>query len=210
MVSSCRILLRDEYDGCGRLYPLSARVTDRLTSKILSCPSRSDVLAPLSLSPNSFIFSRFSRLIMNHPHSTNPAAALAALFPGHPATALSNVQIQLQPETAPSLHQAQSLQQWPLQFPSMTVPLHPPPLQQPVVAVQNLAALATALQPYMNAATQSATPVGLVANDEEILVKALKDARAQGLTPRQALERLHGVSIMSGLCHASGDWGPDG
>ena len=54
----------------------------------------------------------------------------------------------------------------------------------------DLAALAAAMRPFM-----SEDPVGSHRNDEELLIKALKKGHVQGLSPRQAIEKLHNVSV---------------
>ena len=59
-------------------------------------------------------------------------------------------------------------------------------------ARRDLEALVSALQPLLQNAPS--TPVGTAADDERILVRALRDGKAEGLTPRQALEKLHNVS----------------
>ncbi|OSD04162.1 hypothetical protein PYCCODRAFT_127355 [Trametes coccinea BRFM310] len=47
------------------------------------------------------------------------------------------------------------------------------------------------LQPH---AQPSLSPVGTSADDEDLIVRALKHCKARGITPRQALERLDGVN----------------
>ena len=63
---------------------------------------------------------------------------------------------------------------------------------QVVTSMNELMALATAMQQ-----ASAEVPVGSVANDEEILIKALRKGVARGLTYEQALRGLHNVRIYS-------------
>lgn len=55
-------------------------------------------------------------------------------------------------------------------------------------------AVAAAVQPFLQ--DRNAAPVGSKPDDEQILIEALKKAKSSGLTPRQAMEKLHGVSCL--------------
>ena len=61
---------------------------------------------------------------------------------------------------------------------------------QVVTSMNELMALAAAMQQ-----ASAEVPVGSVANDEEILIKALRKGVARGLTYEQALRGLHNVRI---------------
>lgn len=76
------------------------------------------------------------------------------------------------------VQQQQQLQQQQQQVPHLYLPPLPQPPQPPPPAQQQ---------------AQLSSPVGAMIDDEARLIEALKSCRGKGITPRQALEKLHGV-----------------
>ncbi|RPD67267.1 hypothetical protein L226DRAFT_131941 [Lentinus tigrinus ALCF2SS1-7] len=75
------------------------------------------------------------------------------------------------------------------------VPQQRPPAAaapQPPSVDEIATAIVAAVQPLLQ--DKNASPVGSKPDDEKILVEALRKANASGLTPRQALEKLHNVN----------------
>ena len=114
--------------------------------------------------------------------SSQTSTSIAQMQPGIPVSPMQG----WQPGPPP----------WPsgTQFSVLSQP-HPAGVQAlpPSIAMAStgdLAALAAAMRPFM-----SEDPVGSHRNDEELLIKALKKGHAQGLSPRQAIEKLHNVSV---------------
>lgn len=87
---------------------------------------------------------------------------------------------------------AQYMQQWAAQPAAPQQQAVPAAAAQPPSANEIAAAVAAAVQPLLQ--DKHASPVGSKANDETILIEALRKAKADGLTPRQGLEKLHNVS----------------
>ena len=121
------------------------------------------------------------------PQAQQPQTAMGHLWTGWPAQ--PGVQVG---------------QQWMQQGQFVAPSSHTPQAgSQPASAQDIAAAVAAAMQPLLQ--EKNSVPVGAVVNDEQILVDRLRQAKAVGLTPRQALEQLHGVSSKSpsfGLKHA--------
>ncbi|KAL1946887.1 hypothetical protein VTO73DRAFT_14991 [Trametes versicolor] len=111
---------------------------------------------------------------------------------------------QLQPVPQPSVQSLQSMlasvyqlcvqQQQQQQVPHL--PVYLPPLPQPPQPPQPPPPAQQQSQ-----AAQLSSPVGAVIDDEARLIEALKGSKGKGITPRQALEKLHGVNN-----HSASDW----
>ncbi|KAI0750770.1 hypothetical protein C8Q80DRAFT_1153843 [Daedaleopsis nitida] len=124
--------------------------------------------------------------IQGQPQQQHAQAAVPALLPAGwqpQAVPVGNAGAQVGP-WHPSAQLLMHLMAQQSSFPA--VPAHHPS------ANEIAAAVAAAIQPLIR--EKNAAPVGSAANDEQILVDALKKAKADGLTPRQALEKLHGVN----------------
>ena len=131
---------------------------------------------------------------------------------GHPSRAMSqqaglpifSQAPQLQPISGPLSASQLGGQSWVLPaLPTVHVhPPHPPgpcglPASAPTRPSVSQHAVDAAVSPrpvYQEMVRDKSTPVGSEPDDERILVNALRDAKAKGLTPLQGFSRLNNVS----------------
>ncbi|TBU49417.1 hypothetical protein BD309DRAFT_947631 [Dichomitus squalens] len=142
------------------------------------------------------------------PTFMNMMGGILSQSPHAPQTPMPQGVLQMQPGSAPTFEFIwQGWQQAGQQWLSMTHPGSQSSQQAQMshiqgntaghtphqsLAISDLAAFVTAMQPLLQNANPA--PVGSVADDERILISALKEGKAEGLTPRQALDKLHNVN----------------